>query len=84
MSDSLASTKARLGAYTMHSLYSAAETTSKARATFLAGFERQVDPDNLLPPRERARRAEAAKRAHFIRLSLLSLKARRARRNGGR
>ncbi|MGH3574069.1 MAG: hypothetical protein ACRDUW_19985 [Pseudonocardiaceae bacterium] len=45
----------------------------------LARFERQVDPDNTLAPAERARRAEAARRAHMQRLALASSKARRAR-----
>ncbi|MGH9151355.1 MAG: hypothetical protein ACRD03_02890 [Acidimicrobiales bacterium] len=43
--------------------------TAKARAAFMAGFERQVDPDGVLSPDERARRAEHAKKAHFARLA---------------
>jgi hypothetical protein len=51
-----------------------------ARAVFLAQFERQVDPDGLLPSAERRRRAEQLRSAHFARLALASAKARRARR----
>lgn len=82
MSDSLASTKGRLGAFVQHSLYSATETTSRARATFLAGFERRVDPTGILPPKERARRARAALKAHMTRLALRSMQVRRGRQNG--
>lgn len=39
--------------------------TRPARAAFLAHFERQVNPDNLLSPQERHLRAESAKRAYF-------------------
>jgi hypothetical protein len=52
----------------------------KARAVFLARFERQVDPEGLLPSAERQRRAEQLRSAHFARLALASAKARRARR----
>lgn len=43
--------------------------TRPAREAFLARFEAQVDPDGVLDPRERARRAESAKRAHFQRMA---------------
>jgi len=51
----------------------------RARAAFLARFDREVDPDGTLDPAERARRAEHAKRAYFLRLSLRSAQVRRAR-----
>lgn len=44
-------------------------------------FEREVDPDGLLAPAERARRADAAKRAHYARLGLASSKARKQRQS---
>lgn len=63
-----------------------AAATAPARAAFLSRFERQVDPDGRLAPEVRARRAEAARRAYFIRLSLKGAQARRAKaeqaRNG--
>jgi len=71
------SLRSRIGAYTLHALYDPRETTAKARATFLSRFEREVDPDSVLPEAERARRAEYAKKAHFARLALASAKARR-------
>ncbi len=51
-------------------------TTAKARETFLARFEREVDPDLRLPVRERARRVEQARKAYFYRLALASSRAR--------
>lgn len=53
--------------------------TAPARAAFLRKFEDEVDPDGLLDPDERARRAEHARRAHF---QALALKSARARRKG--
>lgn len=46
--------------------------TARARAGFMARFEREVDPDNQLPAGERARRAESAMKAHMARMSLAS------------
>ena len=51
--------------------------TAPARAVLLDRFEREVDPDGVLTPAERARRAESAKRAHFQRLALKSAVSRR-------
>ena len=39
-------------------------------------FEREVDPDNKLDPKERARRAAHAKKAYFQRLALKSAQSR--------
>ena len=43
----------------------------------LSRFEREVDPDGVLTAGERARRAEAARRAYFTRLAFQSSRARR-------
>jgi hypothetical protein len=72
--------RARLGAYVMHGRNDARETTAKARAAFLARFERLADPDGRLPKAERQRRAKQLRSAYFARLALASAKARRARR----
>lgn len=53
--------------------------TAPARQAFLDRFEREVDPDGILDPAERARRAENAKKAHFKRMALASARARRKR-----
>ena len=68
--------RGRIGAYTLHARHDARATTAKARASFLARFEREVDPDRVLPEAERLRRAESARRAHFARLALASARAR--------
>jgi len=51
--------------------------TAPARRAFVERFEKQVDPDGVLAPDERARRAEHASKAHFLRLALKSTQARR-------
>lgn len=56
-----------------------AARTAPARAALMQRFEREVDPDGLLSPAERARRAEHKRKAYFQRLALKSAKARRAR-----
>ena len=72
--------RARLAAHTLHSRVDSTQHTQPARKAFLSKFEEQVDPDGKLDPAERKRRAEHAKKAHFVRLSLLSSKARRQRK----
>jgi hypothetical protein len=57
--------------------------TAPATAASMARFERQVDPDGVLTPAERARRAENARRAYFQQLAFRSAKARRTRNGGG-
>lgn len=62
------------------------QATAPARAAGpgqLAYWERKVDPDGSLPPAERTRRAEHAKRAHYARLAIASAQA-RANRSAGR
>ena len=47
-----------------------ASRTEAAREAAFARFERQVDPEGLLPPQERRQRAESARRAHMRSLAL--------------
>jgi hypothetical protein len=68
--------RGRIGAFVQHSRHDPRETTAAARASFLARFEREVDPDGVLPVEERQRRAEAARRAYFARLALKSAQKR--------
>jgi hypothetical protein len=51
--------------------------TQPGREAFLARFEDEVDPKRQLSPQERARRAEAARKAYFARLALKSARVRR-------
>lgn len=55
------------------------KATAPARKAFMARFERAVDPEGTLSPDDRARRAEAAMKAHFKAMALASSKN-RARR----
>jgi hypothetical protein len=48
--------------------YDRSARTRPARQKFLQRFEREVDPNGVLPPDERRRRAEHAKRAYMLRL----------------
>jgi hypothetical protein len=72
--------RARMAANTRWSREDAHEGTEKARAAFANRFEREVDPDGLLPAAERTRRAECARKAHMQGLALKSARARQARR----
>jgi hypothetical protein len=71
----------RAGAYTMLSKHDPYEVTKAARAAFVSKFEREVDPDGVLPIGERLRRAEMARKAHYTRMALKSAEARRAARS---
>ncbi len=68
---------ARIAAHSKWAVTDPTEGTAAARAAFLDRFEREVDPDGVLPAGERARRAEHLRKAHFQRLALASAKARR-------
>ncbi len=75
------SLRARIGAFSLHAAYDSRELTKPARRAFLARFEAEVDPEGVLTPQERQRRAEMARRAHFARLALASARARRRKGN---
>jgi len=67
--------RARLAAHAMHA--AGRTNTRPATAAFMARFEAEVDPDNSLSPSERAFRAAHARKAHFARLALASVRKRR-------
>lgn len=71
------SLRARLAAHTLHSRVNPTQHTEAARRAFRERFEREVDPEGVLSPSERARRAEHALKAHMARLALKSAQARR-------
>lgn len=75
-SASMRALRGRLGAYSLHATHDPRETTAAARSAFMGRFYRDVDPEGNLPEEERSRRAEAARKAHFTRLALASVKAR--------
>ena len=69
--------RARLAAHTLHGKVDSTKHTEPARKAFLDRFEREADPEGILPELERKRRAEQLKRAHFTRMALRSAQARR-------
>ncbi len=71
--------RGRLGAAVLHSRYDSRYLTQAARRKFLERFINEVDPHRRLPASERLRRAEQARRAHFVRLAMASAKARASR-----
>jgi hypothetical protein len=53
-----------------------AARTANGRRAFMERFERQVDPDGVLPEAVRTQMAESARKAHYRRMALKSAKAR--------
>jgi len=52
------------------------ERTKPGRQAFLARFEREIDPEGVLPSDERRIRAQHAMRAHMLRLAKRSVAVR--------
>ncbi|MBX7431119.1 hypothetical protein JDV09_03190 [Mycobacterium sp. Y57] len=78
MSDSVRSQIAQIAAHTKWAqTQDRTAATAPARKAMLDKFEKQVDPDGVLTPAERAKRAANARKAHFQRLALKSAQARR-------
>lgn len=79
------SRRGRLGALTRLSRESTSTMTAAACQANKDIFERRVDPDGVLAPEERRRRAAAARTAHMLKLGILSGRARREKTaKGGR
>jgi hypothetical protein len=72
--------RARLAAYALWSKADPVAHTQPARRAFMERFERQVDPEGVLEPAERARRAEYARKQYFASLALKSSRVRSARK----
>lgn len=73
------SLRATIAAHSKWAIHDPVAGTAKARQAFLDRFDKAADPDGVLPPEERARRAAHLRKAHFTRLALKSAQARRAR-----
>jgi hypothetical protein len=69
-------TAGRIGGYVLRARHDPVEYTANARSAFLTRFEREVDPDGVLPLDERLARAQAALKAHMLRLAHKSAKKR--------
>jgi hypothetical protein len=68
----------RIGAHVSWSRTSDRSARTKpARDKFLEKFERQVDPEGILPQKERRQRAESARKAYMLQLARRSAMARR-------
>jgi hypothetical protein len=74
--------RARAAAYAAHAKHGAAMTEG-ARRAFNSRFLREVDPQGVLPPEERERRAALLRRSYMQRLALRSARVRRARAEAG-
>lgn len=59
-----------------------AARTAAARKAAMSRFDRQVDPDGTMDPRERSIRAEHARKAFYAGMALKSAQA-RARKKAG-
>ncbi len=68
------SLRAKAAAFALHA--QGGTSTAAGTQAFLARFEREVDPDGLLAPEERARRAAFARKSHMARLALKASRAR--------
>ncbi len=79
MGNTLAALAGRIGAHSLHARYDSRQITAPARAAFLGRFEREADPDGVLSPKERARRALHLRKAYFARLALRSAQVRQRR-----
>jgi hypothetical protein len=73
--------RAQIAANSRWSKENSAANAARGQAGLVARFEREVDPECALPLPERARRADAAYRAHFQRLALRSAKSRAVRKS---
>jgi hypothetical protein len=69
--------RGKLGAWSRLAREDPVSMTEKARSAFLASFEREVDPDGVLPPAERSRRAEYARKSYYARLAAASARKRK-------
>lgn len=66
----------RIGAHVTHATHDSRAITAPARRAFLDRFDKQVDPDGVLDPQERAKRAHHAMQAHMAKLALKAATAR--------
>lgn len=67
--------RARAAAYSLHA--KGGTNTTAATAASQGRFEREVDPDGVLSPDERARRAALARKAYMTDLARRAVRARR-------
>ena len=82
LSPSERSTRARIGAHSLHATHDPRLTTANGRTAATKALNTRllqaIDPDNMLSEAERQRRLEHARSAHFSRLALKRMKGRRS------
>jgi hypothetical protein len=80
--------RARIAAHEMHAQHDARATTRAGREAARTALDAHllsiIDPHNRLTERERERRLEHKRRAHFARLALKSAQARRRKATSAR
>lgn len=69
---------ARMGGYALQSQHDTGPSLIKARQALRSKFEREVDPEGLLDPVERDRRASAARKLFYQRMAYKSARVRRS------
>lgn len=78
------SVRGRIAAYALHAKYDPLVTTAAGRKASAEALNNrllsEIDPHNILPEAERARRLEYARKAHFGRMALSRMKKARAKR----
>ena len=81
------STRAKIGAHSLHAKYDSKEITRPARIARTAAIDArilaEIDPTGILPPEERERRLEHGRKAYFGKLALLSARVRQQRKEQG-
>ena len=86
LSPSERSLRARIAAHSLHAMRDSCELTAPARRAAREKLNErllaEIDPRNELPEGERARRLEHARKAHFLRLRLKGLQAKKKRGGG--
>jgi hypothetical protein len=71
------SLRGQIAAHTMRARYSKDELARIANKGLIERFEREADPEGVLTPEERRRRANHLYQAHMARMRLAQLKAER-------
>lgn len=66
--------RSRAAAFALHA--QGGTSTKAGTLAFLARFEREVDPEGILTPEERSRRATFARKSYMARLALKASRAR--------
>lgn len=76
--------RAKMGAHALHARVEDPQAHTKpAHDAFMARFEKEADPDGVLPEEERQRRAGHLRSAYMARLAYASSKARAAKKTRG-